>query len=87
MREIPSFNAEVASGKIAGMFANVSFPSLAECLRLVRRWVIRYAVIIVINTLIAAVLAFGIRPEESFWKSFVFSQAIGLSMFLSLIHI
>ncbi|AJW45165.1 sensor histidine kinase [Ralstonia mannitolilytica] len=81
MREIPSFNAEVASGKIAGMFANVSFPSLAECLRLVRRWVIRYAVIIVINTLIAAVLAFGIRPEESFWKSFVFSQAIGLSMF------
>ncbi|CAJ0688518.1 sensor histidine kinase [Ralstonia mannitolilytica] len=81
MRETPSFNAEVPSGKIAGMFANVSFPSLAECLRLVRRWVIRYAVIIVINTLIAAVLAFGIRPEESFWKSFVFSQAIGLSMF------
>jgi sensor histidine kinase YesM len=81
MRETPSFNAEEPSGKIAGMFANVSFPSLAECLRLVRRWVIRYAVIIVINTLIAAVLAFGIRPEESFWKSFVFSQAIGLSMF------
>ncbi|MCL6468590.1 MAG: sensor histidine kinase, partial [Ralstonia sp.] len=61
MRETPRFNAGGPSGKIARMFANVSFPSLADCLRLVRRWVIRYAVIIVINTVIAAVLAFGIR--------------------------
>jgi len=81
MRETPRFNAGEPSGKIARMFANVSFPSLADCLHLARRWVIRYAVIIVINTLIAAVLAFGIRPEETFWKDFVFSQAIGLSMF------
>lgn len=70
-----------ASGKIARMLANVSRPSLADCLRFVRRWLIRYAVIIVINTLIATVLAFGIRPEETFWQDFVFSQSIGLSMF------
>lgn len=63
------------------MFANVLPSSLAACLRFVRRWLIRYAVIIAINTLIAAVLAFGIRPEETFWKDFVFSQAIGLVMF------
>jgi sensor histidine kinase YesM len=63
------------------MLANVSRPSLADCLRFVRRWLIRYAVIIVINTLIATVLAFGIRPEETFWQDFVFSQSIGLSMF------
>ncbi|WP_296225269.1 sensor histidine kinase [Ralstonia sp. UBA689] len=81
MRETPRFNAREPSGKIARMFANVSFPSLADYPRLLRRWGIRYAVIIVINTLIAAVLAFGIRPEETFWKDFVFSQAIGLSMF------
>jgi len=81
MRETPSFNAAEPSGKIARMFANVSFPSLADCLRVVRRWLIRYAVIIGINTTIAAVLAFGIRPEETFWKDFVFSQAIGLLMF------
>lgn len=81
MRETPRFNAGEPSGKIARMLANVSLPSLRGCLRLMRRWAIRYAVIIVINTLIAAVLAFGIRPEESFWKNFVFSQAIGLSMF------
>lgn len=81
MRETPSFNGGGPSGKIARMFANVSSPSLADCLRLARRWAIRYAVIIVINTLIATVLAFGIRPEETFWQDFVFSQSIGLSMF------
>ena len=81
MRETPSFNAGEPSGKIARMLANVSFPSLADCLRLLRRWLVRYAVIIVINTLIATVLAFGIRPEETFWQDFVFSQSIGLAVF------
>jgi sensor histidine kinase YesM len=81
MRETPRFNAGAPSGKIARMFANVSFPSLSDCRRLAQRWAIRYTVIIGINTLIAAVLAFGIRPEETFWKDFVFSQSIGLSMY------
>ena len=63
------------------MFANASFPSVADCLRIAARAGKAFAVVAVVNTLIAAVLAFGIRPEESFWKDFVFSQAIGLSMF------
>ena len=81
MRETPRFNAGEPSGKIARMFANVSLPSLADCWHLLRRWLIRYAVIFVVDTAIAAGLAFGIRPEESFWQNFVFSQAIGLSVF------
>ena len=80
MRETPSFNAAERSGKIASMFANVSFPSLADCLRIAARAAKTFAVVVIVNTLIAALLAFGIRPEESFWKDFVFSQAIGLSM-------
>ena len=81
MRETPRFNAGEPSGKIARMFANVSLPSLSSCLRIVARAGKGFAVVAVVNTLIAAVLAFGIRPEESFWKDFVFSQGIGLSMF------
>jgi len=81
MRETPRSDAGGRSGKIARMLNNVSLPSLSDCLRIAARAGKAFAVIAVINTLIAAVLAFGIRPEEPFWKDFVFSQAIGLSMF------
>lgn len=86
IRETLHSNIGGPSGRITRIFANVSFPLFADCLYPIRYWVIRYVIIIVIDTLIVAVLALDTRSEEAFWKDFVFSQVIGLLM-LSLIDI
>ena len=82
MRETPRFNAGEPSGKIGRMFANVSFPSLAESKRIAMNWLRRFVSVAAVNTLIAAALCYGIKPDETFWNDFVYSQAIGLSMWL-----
>ncbi|KFX30226.1 sensor histidine kinase [Ralstonia solanacearum] len=82
MRESPRFSPGAPSSKIGRMFSNVSLPPLAECLRIAVRGLRVLAGIAAINTGIAAVLAFGIKPDDTFWHDFVYSQAIGLSMWL-----
>lgn len=82
MRDRPRFDPATPSSKIGRMLANVSLPPLAECLRIAMRGLRAFAWIVAINTGIAAVLAFGIKPDDTFWHDLVYSQAIGLSMWL-----